>query len=84
MESNLPLRETPIGAAPFVAAFKLGLEEVGFVEGQNVVVEYHWLGGHDEGLPALVAELVQRRVDRLHAIPFPPWALTANLSRPVA
>jgi putative tryptophan/tyrosine transport system substrate-binding protein len=50
------------GGASYVTAFKLGLEAVGFVEGQNVVVEYHWLGGHDEGLPALVAELVQRRV----------------------
>jgi putative tryptophan/tyrosine transport system substrate-binding protein len=49
-------------AAPYVTVFKLGLEAVGFVEGQTVVVEYHWLGGHDEGLPALVAELVQRRV----------------------
>jgi putative ABC transport system substrate-binding protein len=49
-------------AAPYVTACKLGLEEVGFDEGQNFVVEYHWLGGHDEGLPALVAELVQRRV----------------------
>jgi putative tryptophan/tyrosine transport system substrate-binding protein len=36
-------------AAPYVTAFKLGLEEVGFAEGQNLVAEYHWLGGHDEG-----------------------------------
>ena len=49
-------------AAPYVTAFKLGLEAVGFIEGQNVAVEYHLPGGHDEGLPALIAELVQRRV----------------------
>ena len=49
-------------AAPFVTAFKLGLGSVGFVERQNVAVEYHLLGGRDEGLPALMAELVQRRV----------------------
>jgi putative ABC transport system substrate-binding protein len=49
-------------AAPYVTAFKLGLEAVGFIEGQNVAVEYHLPGGHDEGLPALMAELVQRRV----------------------
>jgi putative ABC transport system substrate-binding protein len=49
--------------APYVMKFKLGLEGLGFIEGQNVAVEYHWLGGHDEGLPALMAELVQRQVD---------------------
>jgi putative ABC transport system substrate-binding protein len=49
-------------AAPFVAAFKLGLEEAGHIEGQNVAVEYHFPGGQDERLPALMAELIQRRV----------------------
>jgi putative tryptophan/tyrosine transport system substrate-binding protein len=49
-------------AAPYVTAFKLGLEVVGFIEGQNVAVEYHWPGGHDEGLPALMAELAHRQV----------------------
>ena len=49
-------------AAPYVTAFKLGLEAVGFIEGQNVAVEYHWPGGHDEGLPALMAELAHRQV----------------------
>ena len=48
--------------APYLMEFKLGLEVVGFIEGQNVAVEYHWPSGHDEGLPALIAELVQRRV----------------------
>ncbi len=47
---------------PYVTKFKLGLEAGGFIEGQNVAVEYHWLTGHDEGLPALMAELVQRQV----------------------
>jgi putative tryptophan/tyrosine transport system substrate-binding protein len=49
-------------AAPYIMAFKLGLEAVGFIEGQNVAVEYHLPGGHDEGLPALMAELVKRQV----------------------
>jgi putative tryptophan/tyrosine transport system substrate-binding protein len=49
-------------AAPYVTAFKLGLEEAGLVEGRNVAIEYHLPGGHDEGLPALMAELAQRRV----------------------
>ena len=49
-------------AAPFVTAFKLGLEEAGYIEGQNVAVEYHLPGGHNELLPALMAELIQRHV----------------------
>ena len=39
---------TSSAAAPFVMAFKLGLEAIGFIEGQNVAVEYHFPGGHDE------------------------------------
>jgi ABC-type uncharacterized transport system substrate-binding protein len=49
-------------AAPFVMAFKLGLEEAGYVERQNVAIEYHFPGGHNERLPALMAELIQRHV----------------------
>jgi ABC-type uncharacterized transport system substrate-binding protein len=44
------------------AAFRKGLREAGYAEGQNVIVEYHWLGGHYERLPAVVADLVRRRV----------------------
>ena len=49
-------------AAPFVMAFKLGLEEAGYIEGQNVAVEYHFPGGNNGHLPALMAELIQRHV----------------------
>jgi putative ABC transport system substrate-binding protein len=45
------------------AAFRKGLSEIGYVEGQNVRVEYHWLEGHYERLSALLADLIQRRVD---------------------
>jgi putative tryptophan/tyrosine transport system substrate-binding protein len=46
----------------FVAAFRKGLTETGFVEGQNVRIEYHWLAGKYEQVPALTADLVSRRV----------------------
>ena len=45
-----------------VAAFRKGLGETGYVEGQNVTVEYHWLEGQYDRLPALMADLVRRRV----------------------
>ena len=45
-----------------VAAFRKGLSESGYVEGQNVKVEYHWLEGHYDRIPALVADLVRRGV----------------------
>ena len=44
------------------AAFRKGLSEAGYAEGQNVIVEYHWLEGHYERLPAVVADLVRRHV----------------------
>jgi putative tryptophan/tyrosine transport system substrate-binding protein len=48
--------------ARYLPAFRSGLSETGYVEGQNVIVEYHYLEGNYESLPALVADLVRRRV----------------------
>ena len=49
-------------SARFAAAFRKGLNETGYVEGQNVTVEYHWLEGQYDQLPALLADLVRRQV----------------------
>ena len=51
---------SPEANAGYVAAFRKGLNESGYVEGQNVTVEYHWLEGQYDRLPALMANLVRR------------------------
>ena len=50
------------GSANVGAAFRKGFNETGYVEGQNVVVEYHWLAGQYDRVPALMADLVRRHV----------------------
>jgi putative ABC transport system substrate-binding protein len=66
----------PADSARFGAAFRKGLNETGYVEGQNVMVEYHWLGQYHR-LPSLVADLVRSRVAVI-ATPFTAGALAAK------
>jgi putative ABC transport system substrate-binding protein len=56
-------------AQTFLDPFQQGLRELGYVEGQNIALEFRWAGGVPERLPALAAELVQAQVDVIVAAP---------------
>jgi putative ABC transport system substrate-binding protein len=66
------------GSERHAVAFRNGLTETGYVEGQNVTVKYHWLDGQYHRLPSLMAELVRRRVTVICTPASNPAALAAK------
>src|SRR5438105_1367795 len=62
LSAGFPPSKTDVPAAG-LAAFRQGLRDLGYVEGQTIIIEYRWAEGQEERFPALVAELVGLPVD---------------------
>src|SRR5260370_40182914 len=73
---------SPDRNVPTLAAFRQGLSEIGYVEGQNLAIEYRWAQGHYDRLPALAADLVGRNVDVIVTNGGTPPALAAKNATP--
>ena len=71
-------RGTPDGFTARLRAFRDGLKDLGYVEGENVAIEYRWGENLLDRLPALAAELVRQRVNVIAAPGGPPQALAAK------
>src|SRR5215470_5805756 len=80
----LSIASTGRGAI-YLAAFQQGLSETGYIEGQNVAIEYRWAEGRYDRLPGLAADLVGRKVDVIAAgnLPSAQAAEHATLTIPI-
>ena len=69
--------------SPYTTAFRQGLRELGWVEGQNIVIEYRWAEGRFDRLPDLAAELVRLKVDVIVGVPTSGALAAKNATRTI-
>jgi ABC-type uncharacterized transport system substrate-binding protein len=68
---------------PYIEAFRQGLHDLGWVEGQNIFIEYRFAEGKFDELPTLTADLVRLKVDVIAAGPTPPVVAAKNATRTI-
>src|SRR5258707_9466890 len=74
---------TPEGFSDYLRALRQGLKESGYVEGENLTIEYRWAENERERLPVLTADLVRRQVKGIAAIGAPASIAAATATTPI-